>query len=116
MADAYPTIPFDISSRLNNRLDFIVTRFNNGAASIAPNGLNNKRRTYNIVHKELDSTVADTLETFLNAHEAGEEVDIPLWTIDGTGATTSVFWIVSYNRDNKSGGLLANFNVIAEEF
>lgn len=119
MADAFPTLPsgrlFDLSTELTFNPQIFVSRFGSGFTQRVADGIVNVLRTYNMDLTLLDSTDGDTLATFLDAHLDGSAVTIPLLNVDITGSTTADFFILRYSRNNRGGGLLNNFRIIAEE-
>lgn len=119
MAIAFPTLAsgrlFDIRSELIVRYDFETIQYGGGFISTKKTRINNVDRTYRLIIPVLDQTDADTLQTFLNDRRDGQNVIIELLSIDNTGSTTSEFKLVEYKRDNRDGGNLNNFTIIAEE-
>ena len=90
------TIPVSPDSDVEYDIRMFDTEFSDGYTQRIPDGVNNMRRIYTIVHDVLDSTAATTLRAFYVANSDGGTITADTLPTDGT---TRNWWIRDWQEE-----------------
>ena len=100
-----------VSSSVNIETRMTVLEFSDGYSQRIPDGPNNLRRTYTIVHENLDTTDADLLREWYEFYSKGQTIQASTAPTDGTLRN---YYIREFNED-RSGPLLHTFTAVLVE-
>jgi len=94
-----------VSSSVATEIRMTVIEFSDGFSQRIPDGPDNVRRIYTIVHENLVTADADLLREWYEFYAKGQTIQAPTSPTDGT---TRNYFIRSYNEE-RSGPLLHTF-------
>jgi hypothetical protein len=88
-----------------------ILEFSDGFSQRIPDGPDNLRRIYTIVHENLNSTDASLLREWYEFYSKGQTITAPTTPTDGT---TRNYYIKEFN-EQRSGPLLHTFTAVLVE-
>ena len=100
-----------VASSVKTETRMIIIEFSDGYSQRIPDGPNNIRRIYTIVHENLNTTDADLLREWYQHFSRGQTIQAPTTPTDGT---TRNYYIREFNED-RSGPLLHTFTAVLVE-
>ena len=99
------------ASTVETETRMTVIEFGDGYSQRIPDGPDNLRRTYTIVHENLDTTDANLLREWYEFYSKGQTITAPTAPTDGV---TRNYYIRDFN-EQRSGPLLHTFTATLVE-
>lgn len=99
------------ASTVETETRMTIVEFSDGFSQRIPDGPENIRRIYTIIHENLDTTDADLLREWYEFYSKGQTIQAPTAPTDNT---TRNYYIRSFN-EQRSGPLLHTFTAVLVE-
>jgi phage-related protein len=105
------SVPVSPDSDVAYEVRMFVTEFSDGYSQRVPDGVNNLRRVYTIVHDVLTATQASTLRTFYEANSDGTQITADTLPTDSTNRN---WWIRDW-QEERAGPIHFRFSATLVE-
>ena len=107
----YISVGPSVASSVDIETRMTVLEFSDGYSKRIPDGPNNLRRTYTVVHENLQTADADLLREWYEFYSRGQTIQASTAPTDGTLRN---YYIREFNED-RSGPLLHTFTAVLVE-
>lgn len=105
------SIPVSPASNVDYEIRMFISTFSDGHVQRVPDGLNNMKRIYTVVHDLLNATDAATLRNFYTTYSDGSQITADTLPTDGVNRN---WWIQDW-QEERAGPIHFRFSATLVE-